>query len=591
MSDAIDKRAAKSKKQASSPHSSDTQHLVRGSDHGLSLSERMGRVLRDFAYQSGFYRFALKGRFPMRLHANLPDPWPGNAERGAQIKAGRLTLAGHKLDLRAPNYAHLHAPTPILAYFHSFAWIRDLDHAAGAKTASILEDYLRKWLASYRDFQPIAWRADVLGTRLLSWFGHAEAVLGSGDHVQRSSLLTAMVCFAKHLARTVERVEEGVPKIQAASGLVAAGLLLPGLEPRLPKAIAALDHALMLSMLPDGGFISRSPEDMLYVLQLLLTLKQAFETRSVAPTPTLLNSMDRLAPALLALTHPDGRLASFNGGGLGPDDGTALALSVAGSTPKAMHNAAHSGYQRLQGGRSVVILDAGPPPPGRNAKQAHAGTLAFEFSDGPIRLVVNCGGAAALTADTPAALKPSLRSTAAHSTLVLNDSLSTLIRGDNILGKGVSTVTLKRQESEEGCWVDAAHDGYAQRYGVLHRRRLFLRADGMDLKGEDILEPVHQAPRKTRLGTKTDARWPLDVRFHLAAGVTAIATQGQQSAALKLPNGKAWMFRCRGGRLEIAETLVLDANGTPRRTAQLVIHVPDAQLGQSINWLFERQAR
>jgi uncharacterized heparinase superfamily protein len=115
---------------------------------------------------------------------------------------------------------------------------------------------------------------------------------------------------------------------------------------------------------------------------------------------------------------------------------------------------------------------------------------------------------------------------------------------------------------------------------------VFLRADGMDLKGEDLLEPVRLAGRRVQAGP-----WPVDIRFHLAPGVTAIATQGQQSAALKLSNGTVWMFRCKGGRLEIAETLVLDGQGRARKSSQLIIHAPAGGAGLAVNWLFQRQGK
>src|SRR3546814_17636507 len=71
------------------------------------------------------------------------------------------------------------------------------------------------------------------------------------------------------------------------------------------------------------------------------------------------------------------------------------------------------------------------------------------MSDGPHRLIVNCGGARAAVAHLPPDLAEGLRTTAAHSTLVLADSNSTAVLADGTLGKGVAEVELTRQESEQ----------------------------------------------------------------------------------------------------------------------------------------------
>ena len=95
-----------------------------------------------------------------------------------------------------------------------------------------------------------------------------------------------------------------------------------------------------------------------------------------------------------------------------------------------------SGFHRLQAGRTLVIADAGAPPPLRAQDSAsglprgadrfaHAGTLSFEMSVGRDRLIVNCGAAPAAEADW----RDALRATAAHSTLVLADTNSARAEG------------------------------------------------------------------------------------------------------------------------------------------------------------------
>src|SRR3546814_4274575 len=98
-----------------------------------------------------------------------------------------------------------------------------------------------------------------------------------------------------------------------------------------------------------------------------------------------------------------------------------------------------------------------------------------------------------------------------------------------MLGKGVAEVLVHRQENEAGTWVDAGHDGYIRRFGIEHRRRFYLSANGQDLRGEDTLLPV--SGRSLRRRT---AHLRFDVRFHLAPGIEPVLTADGQGALIKL---------------------------------------------------------
>src|SRR3546814_5961670 len=65
----------------------------------------------------------------------------------------------------------------------------------------------------------------------------------------------------------------------------------------------------------------------------------------------------------------------------------------------------------------ILVCDVGPPPPARLSKFGHASTLAFELSDGPQRIIVNCGGHIGGTRRLPDELVGLMKSTAAHSTV------------------------------------------------------------------------------------------------------------------------------------------------------------------------------
>src|SRR5262249_50681364 len=146
-------------------------------------------------------------------------------------------------------------------------------------------------------------------------------------------------------------------------------------------------------------------------------LRQVFSARNIPPPQALLNAIDRMMPMLRFFRHGDGHFALFNGMGPTPTDllTTILAYDDARGTPVA--NAQHSGYQRVEAGGNIVVMDTGRPPPFAVSQQAHAGCLSFELSSKAYRIVANCG----LPATSRDSWRHVARATAAHSTVTFND--------------------------------------------------------------------------------------------------------------------------------------------------------------------------
>ena len=131
-------------------------------------------------------------------------------------------------------------------------------------------------------------------------------------------------------------------------------------QARMLKSVTRrLVDELGRQVLPDGGHASRNPGALIELLLDLLPLRQAFAARNVPPPPALNNAIDRMMPMLRFFRHGDGNFALFNG--MGPTRSelvsTVLAYDDARGAPVA--NAPHSGYQRVQAGDALLLVDAG----------------------------------------------------------------------------------------------------------------------------------------------------------------------------------------------------------------------------------------
>jgi uncharacterized heparinase superfamily protein len=292
-------------------------------------------------------------------------------------------------------------------------------------------------------------------------------------------------------------------------------------------------------------------------------LVKAYEARRIQPDALIGEVLAKAVPALQGVMMGDGALSSWQGGlPLCKVDMDAILLG-SGVRARPMRQARDWGYQRISVGDTIIVMDAAPPPVSRLVETGCASTLAVEISDAKHRLVVNCGGARAGGAGMTPVLAQGLRTTAAHSTLTLSDSNSTSVHADGSLGKGVEEVELDRQEAEIGSRIEASHDGYARRYGFVHRRSMSVGPDGREIRGDDVLVPA-QVRRKGQAAT-------FAVRFHLGPDVEVSPTADGNGALLRISEGALWQFRSHGGALVIDDSLWVDGNGRIRATQQLVI--------------------
>lgn len=571
------------------PPEADAASLRRdGGDRGLSLAERAAAHFTRQLYATPLHRLRLRGRFPLKLLGVLADPVPGDPHLAERIIAGRLIHAGHTVMIRELDFRSLDAPAAWAEWAHGWGWLRHLAILPDQKAAlTAAENLAQRWLNSFGEYDPLAWRADITGDRLLMLLAHAPVILGGSNQIFRSAVLSAMATWARHLDRAAPRLPEGLGQARAWCGLYAAGVLIPGGEVRTARALAGLEALLPGLVLPDGGIASRTPADALALAHYLLLVGSAAEAVGSRAPRLFADTLARLLPSLRGMVLGDGRVGAWHGGAVIGSDALDRIARRAATGTELRRSGRWSGFHRLSAGRSVVVIDAGPPPHARLSSNGHAGTLAFEMSDGADRLITNCGGANGLAVALAPALAAGLATTAAHSTLVIADTNSTRIRDDGTLGIGVGEVTMAYRSTGEGQLIEASHDGYARRLGMLVRRRLFLTPDGNELAGEDEIVP---APAKL-LRRRGDRSFGL--RFHLGPGVSATPTADGMGALLKTPSGRIWAFKAlaAGCDLAIEPSLWVDEAGTLHRTQQLVLQGQTSQLAAALQWSLRRAGK
>jgi uncharacterized heparinase superfamily protein len=154
------------------------------------------------------------------------------------------------------------------------------------------------------------------------------------------------------------------------------------------------------------------------------------------------------------------------------------------------------------------------------------------------------------------------------------------------LGNGVAEVEVDRRtlegEGTAGSWgatrLEASHDGYAARYGLIHRRILILRDDGTELRGEDLLVPQ---------GARASAGW---------WAMPSVSTLGPGSMSACRRTSRVWAGAARwllavprgSGEIAIEESIWADGQGRPVPVQQIVIQGMVSRGGGNFAWLLKK---
>ncbi len=482
-----------------------------------------------------------------------------------ELRFGNFGLAGEIADLRGQSpFACAPASEDWARELHGFGWLRNLDAERSVGSEMLARRLVQDWLhAGCRD-KHRAWAAEATGRRLISWLSHSALLLDGAEPKFYAAVIGSLQRQTSYLSAAWQQAAEGYGRLVALTGLVLADVCIAGRERQLNRSGKLLAAEIERQILPDGGHVSRNPETLIELLLDLLPLRQCFLGRGLPPCDALIAALGRMGPMLRHLRLGDGSLARFNGVGATDRDALATVLAYDKGEAPLPAMAAASGYARLARAQSIVVVDVGPPPPLSLAHNAHAGCLAFELSVEGEPLFVNNSR----PGRSEAGLRAAARATASHNTLCLKEqSSSKLIRRGSAHGAlsiaHPDRVTCSVADTDTGLLLEASHDGYVGRWGLVHARELQLDADGK-LKGSDCLLPA-----KGVLRFAWDV--PFAIHFHVHPDVEVWPGRDPDTADLVLKSGQRWRLAATGAALTVEPSVHSGGASGPRPAQQLVL--------------------
>lgn len=551
------------------------------------------RQMSDILRNSSLVQWSTGVPAPEDLIAVPSCLFPGDASQAREYYSGRFKFYGELHETGGSSPFKMPATSKRwAAEIHGFCWLAHLRVAKNSIANSNAQTLVRDWIDNNgKDTSGIAWTVEVIAKRIIAWLTNASMIIENADQAFYSSFLHSIACQTRVLHLSISPGPVGVPQLLARAAIANSSLCLQveneiNQKKQISQAALALGQELTTQFLADGGHISRNPDAGVTAAAILLPLHQLYLQQQKEPPVQLTNTLDRILPMLDFFSHPDGSIAHFNGGG-GVEKNLLKSVMAAGNQHgKPPENAAHSGYQRMQAGQTKLIIDTGQTPASKFSHDAHAGCLSFEMSSGSNILIANCGAAA----NSNFQLQQAARSTAAHSTAVLDDTSScqmmknyTPAAIDTALISppvtiGIEHVAVERTTADSGEQVIASHDGYQKAFGMTHQRTIFLSTDGNTINGSDVFSKADESSQTPQTGT-------IAIRFHLHPDVKAEMASSGISVKLTLPDNQIWKFTCVDARIDIDDSIYFQPNMVP--TKQIVLSAP-LSAPTEIRWVIEQ---
>tara|TARA_B100001250_G_scaffold134179_1_gene114719 strand:- start:748 stop:2376 length:1629 start_codon:yes stop_codon:yes gene_type:complete len=417
---------------------------------------------------------------------------------------------------------------------HSFYWLFTIDlKSSNAITQSIILN----WIESNKNYKSQNWEIDTLSKRIISWLSNSKITHDGSDNTYKIKFNEIINKQVNHLINEISRSKLVDDKMIGCTAIIMSGIsynnnkfLFYGLN-LLKKIIASsFDNQYFPK--------SRSIRQLVFYLKYFVLIRELLK-ESLKEIPEYLNEIIFYLGKAYNFSWRDiKKNLLFNGNHEGDlsDFDKYLDLHRYKFSYKGNEM---GGYSILKNKNITIAMDIGSSPDRNYSENFQSGPLSFEMFFKNNKLISNSG----YFQDYQHQLNRISKSTAAHSTLILNNSsacnFKKIKKGPNIINRGFKTLN-KNIISEKNYWsIKCSHDGYLSDYGIIHERILEIYPENYKIIGKDKL-----------IKKKNFKSSNFEIRFHLMPNTKVTKTQDSKAILIELENS-GWKFYSNGGLIDV----------------------------------------
>ena len=537
----------------------------------LSLKKSFQDGLREKKFKSSNYNVSLGGIQPHRIYESSNifliqdlinhDPIILNSVRKFTTNVWKIT------NLEKEKTKKL----------HNFCWLPALNIKTEKELGCLIID---QWINNFSNYNEKCWTLDVVTMRLIYWISSYEIIFKNSDLIFRSKVINNIVKQTKHLFKNISLVSSGVNKIKSLAALILVGNSFEQYEEYTQFGLKNLEDELGNFVNKDGFVKSKNPEDLFWTLYFLVLIKE-WLILSRKQTPAFINIyINSLGICFKFLRFSNGDLPLFNGANHINTEKFYEFLESRGYEFENMENI-FCGYAKIKSKKIELFIDANNPSSMLHSRNYQAGPLSFELTSGGIKFICNSGSGKNLGDE----LSYLSSSTAAHSTVTINDTSSCIFQKNALIRKYFGNSLIEKhnifkqefKNDKEFIQCVVGHDGYEKRFKILHERQITLFKLKNHIEGIDSLKCKNLENKNLTFS----------VRFHIHPDIRITKTMGND-ILLSSSGGEGWIFRSPQIPTKIEKNLYLGNSDNIKESSFILLEGNIENENTNIIWHLEK---
>jgi len=460
---------------------------------------------------------------------------------------------------------------------HNFLWLTLLDIKTNKASAQTI---IENWIDNNNDFDEETWKLDILSKRLIAWISNSNLTIDESSPKYKEKFILSITKQANHLSINIDSSEDDENKLICCSSLILVGLTFKNQNKHYKSSLSILQKFIKNNFDNSGFPKSRNPEELMICLKYLILIKEWIKESQNQIPDYLEEIIFNCGKSYSFLSKNLDKLPLFNGAPEIQNEEFEKYLNYLNYNFNDSSKE-KSGYVIFKDKKIVFIMDIGNSPDFKYSKKYQSGCLSFEITSNQEKLICNLG----FDINKNNKIKLLSRSTAAHSTLYLNNHSSCIFRTshsfkinhENKLYKGLKIIKKKIVSEKDFENITVSHNGYQNRYGYIHERSIkFIKKEKIFLGIDNLIK------------NKKASNISYGIRFHIYPGIKIVKTQNFQSILLSLKNGEGWKFSCNNKEVLIEKGIYLGNKN--KVTENENIYIPGMTNGENqiIEWRFEK---
>ena len=461
---------------------------------------------------------------------------------------------------------------------HSFLWLAKLDRK---NTKNTTKKIISSWIDNFSNYNPDVWQMEIIAKRIIAWSSNTDLTLEDSNQVYKEKFFLISIKQLNFLIKNFNNLSNEPNKIICCAAIILSGMMFGEEYINYKIGIKELEKIVKNYFDQDGFPKSRNPEEVFICLKYFILIREWFK-EAQKPIPDFLNDIIiKCGGCYKVLSCENKQFPLFNGATeINHKEYDIFLKNLKYNFNNKNHEVAD--LIKIKKKKFELFIDCGNPPSDYHAKYYQAGCLAFELISNKQKIICNSGYGKYLLPK----FASFSRSTAAHSTLYINDTSSCVFQKNKLIRKiyGNSLIekhkVINKEYSEDKKFYTmiASHNGYEKKFGYIHTRSIIIPKDEDKVFGEDKLKKTKEY---------SDSLW-YSIRFHIYPNIKIVKTKAGNSILISLPNGEGWVLKSETNNLNIEKSIFFGNKNKILKNESISLYGDILKETISIKWEIEK---